>query len=72
MSEQPTTRGGRRPGAGRKRENRIKKQVSLSPEVWGFLAAIAGSDKRRGVSGAVEDVVRASHFFPGWQAKQSM
>jgi hypothetical protein len=73
MTETPGRQ--RRPGAGRKptppATHKQRRTITLSPEAWAYLDTLAaGVDHRRNVSAAVECVVRASHWFDGWQAKQ--
>jgi hypothetical protein len=58
MNEQPKRRGGARPGSGPKPKGRVKRDVSLPPEVW---ALIEDHQRRAGIrtrSEAVESLVR--------------
>lgn len=65
MNEQPKRRGGARPGSGPKPKGRVKRDVSLPPEVW---AQVEEYQQREGIktrSEAVDRMLRSYAMYVG-------
>jgi hypothetical protein len=57
MSEQPKRRGGARPGSGPKPKGRIKRDVSLPPQVWAAIEVYREQWGIRTTGETVEELV---------------
>lgn len=69
MKDTPTPRGGARPGAGRKPTGRVKRDISLPPQLWEEIEEFRKEYHFKSTGEAIELLIN-NGFVRQWQVAE--